>query len=153
MTYAQKLKDPRWQKKRLLILNRDKFTCTNCGSEDKTLHIHHLVYENGGNPWDSPDDNLLTLCEDCHEEFETFYKEIAPLIIRKLRLSLKDTFIHGCAKTVVSRFENWNDLIYMLWEMNEEEAIEGLREKLYKMADEYAEREKSKSPVETGPSK
>lgn len=27
MTYAEKLKDPRWQKKRLRILERDAFAC------------------------------------------------------------------------------------------------------------------------------
>jgi len=27
LTYSEKLKDPRWQKKRLEILSRDNFTC------------------------------------------------------------------------------------------------------------------------------
>lgn len=30
MTYSQKLRDPRWQKKRLEILERDSFTCQHC---------------------------------------------------------------------------------------------------------------------------
>ena len=64
-TYAEKLKDPRWQKKRLMIFERDGFTCRNCQSKKKTLHVHHLWYV-GGNPWDAPMDALITLCGDCH---------------------------------------------------------------------------------------
>lgn len=64
MTYQEKLKDPRWEKKRLQILNRDKFTCIHCGDTENTLHVHHKSYHD--NPWDAPDHELKTLCEDCH---------------------------------------------------------------------------------------
>ena len=66
MTYSEKLKDPRWQKKRLEILDRDQFTCRDCGAINKTLHIHHCHYY-GCDPWDTKDSLLLTLCEECHE--------------------------------------------------------------------------------------
>lgn len=69
MTYHEKLKDPRWQRKRLEVLNRDSFTCQNpeCRSTTKTLHIHHKRYFYGMEPWDYPNDLLITLCFDCHE--------------------------------------------------------------------------------------
>lgn len=65
-TYAEKLKDPRWQKKRLEILNRDEWKCQNCSASEKTLHVHHKDYERGRDPWDYTDNWLATLCEDCH---------------------------------------------------------------------------------------
>lgn len=65
-SYYQLLKDPRWQKKRLEILQRDDFSCQMCGSPDFTLHIHHISYNNG-DPWEINDNALITLCEDCHE--------------------------------------------------------------------------------------
>ncbi len=65
-TYAAKLRDPRWQRKRLMILERDGWACQSCFDKEKTLHVHHLYYERGNNPWDYPDSALLTLCEDCH---------------------------------------------------------------------------------------
>lgn len=65
MTYSEKLKDPRWQRKRLEILERDNFTCRDCQATDKHLHVHHCHYEK--DPWDASNDVLLTLCEDCHE--------------------------------------------------------------------------------------
>ena len=64
--YSDLLKDPRWQKKRLQILKRDKFKCKCCGAEDKTLHVHHKEYQYGKAPWEYPNKNFLTLCEDCH---------------------------------------------------------------------------------------
>lgn len=66
MTYAEKLKDPRWQKKRLEVLNRDEFTCRYCGDTKTTLHVHHLYYSKGAEPWDYDECELLTVCEDCH---------------------------------------------------------------------------------------
>lgn len=65
MTYSEKLKDPRWQKKRLEIMQRDGFKCHSCGAEDKTLHVHHTRYS--GEPWEAENRCLVTLCVDCHD--------------------------------------------------------------------------------------
>lgn len=64
--YAEKLKDPRWQRKRLSVMERDHWRCRICGDKDTTLNVHHLYYE--GEPWEVPDDALLTVCAPCHEE-------------------------------------------------------------------------------------
>lgn len=66
MTYAEKLKDPRWQKKRLEIMQRDDFTCRDCGDTTKTLNVDHRFYRKGYDPWEYDDADLWTLCEDCH---------------------------------------------------------------------------------------
>ena len=73
-TYSEKLLDPRWQKKRLFIFNRDSFCCQRCFSESVTLHVHHLKYEKGKEPWEIDDNFLVTLCKDCHEYEEDNYK-------------------------------------------------------------------------------
>jgi len=65
--YSNKLKDPRWQKKRLEILQRDEFTCQKCGDMESTLHVHHKRYIPSNDPWEYPDFLLITLCENCHE--------------------------------------------------------------------------------------
>jgi len=66
--YFEKLKDPRWQRKRLEILSRDDFQCQNCKSREKTLNVHHIFYANGKDPWDISNHALVTLCEECHLE-------------------------------------------------------------------------------------
>lgn len=75
MNYKAQMLDPRWQKKRLSILDRDNFTCTSCGSDKKTLHVHHLYYENGRDYWDYPESALVSLCEDCHTDVTDYDKE------------------------------------------------------------------------------
>ena len=65
-TYQEKLKDPRWQKKRLEIFNRDKFTCQWCNHTDRTLHVHHLEYTKSKEPWQYDNDKLQTVCVYCH---------------------------------------------------------------------------------------
>jgi hypothetical protein len=65
-SYSEKLRDPRWQKKRLCVMQRDGFACRDCGDADSTLHVHHCYYEKG-DPWQTDEKFLLTLCENCHE--------------------------------------------------------------------------------------
>jgi len=68
MNYSEKLKDPRWQKKRLEIFERDGWTCQECKNTKITLHVHHLIYKSGCDPWEYESSELITLCEDCHQE-------------------------------------------------------------------------------------
>ena len=75
-TYAEKLKDPRWQKKRLEVFERDNFTCQICNSKDETLNVHHKKYSKSGNPWDIYSKFLITYCEDCHKIVEDSKIEI-----------------------------------------------------------------------------
>lgn len=69
-SYYEQLKDPRWQKKRLQVLDRDGFACRHCGRADATLNVHHLFYRKGCAPWEYDDSALKTLCKDCHETAE-----------------------------------------------------------------------------------
>ena len=74
-SYSDLLKDPRWQKKKTEILKRDKFTCKLCGDTKTTLHVHHKEYIKGNDPWDYPNNLLVTLCAHCHEEIEKIKKD------------------------------------------------------------------------------
>lgn len=64
--YKDKLLDPRWQRKRLEVLNRENWTCQYCGDKESILHVHHLCYSPNKNPWDVDEYALLCLCENCH---------------------------------------------------------------------------------------
>lgn len=80
ISYAQKLKDPRWQRVRLLVLERDHFMCVHCQADDNTLHVHHAYYEKGKDPWEYPPQSLHTLCETCHHEVESLKRRFAVAI-------------------------------------------------------------------------
>jgi hypothetical protein len=102
MTYADKLRDPKWQKKRLQILERDDWKCCACHDSKTTLQVHHLFYARK-DPWDYPDKAYQTLCEPCHK----FRQEVADRAAARLKLWLATksndeiqdvaaTFLEGC---------------------------------------------------------
>jgi hypothetical protein len=66
-SYKLKLRSPKWQKRKVEILIRDKFTCKCCENTERNLQVHHLEYLGNLDPWDYPDDMLITLCYICHE--------------------------------------------------------------------------------------
>lgn len=79
-SYKEVLTDPRWQKKRLEIFDRDKWACRYCDDTTKTLHLHHLFYLADKPPWDYPDYAFLTLCCDCHKDEENLKSEDSVLL-------------------------------------------------------------------------
>jgi len=83
MTYSQKLRDPRWQKKRAEICERDNWRCLFCGSDSKNLQVHHLVYRRK-EPWDYPEYLYQTLCEDCHQARQ----ELTDKIVDAVRIAI-----------------------------------------------------------------
>ena len=66
MTYSDKLKSPKWQKKRLEIMQRDGFKCKICDCESETLHVHHIDYSDNLAPWEYSNNRLITLCKGHH---------------------------------------------------------------------------------------
>ena len=65
-SYAQKLRDPRWQKKRLEVMQANDFSCEICGDKESTLNIHHKQYLKGHEPWEYEADQLSCICQNCH---------------------------------------------------------------------------------------
>ncbi len=71
MTYKEQISHPKWQKKRLEILQRDNFTCIVCGSNDKELNVHHLYYKSDTMIWDYDDECYVSLCKNCHDNYHS----------------------------------------------------------------------------------
>jgi len=79
--FWEKYKDPRWQKRRLEMMNFYSFKCGHCGSADKTLNVHHRIYRKGKNPWEYEDHELQCLCEDCHERSHALHKSVKECLV------------------------------------------------------------------------
>lgn len=97
-SYSEKLKNPRWQKKRLEIMKRDNFKCRLCGDTETTLNVHHLTYTNGNDPWEYDNKELITLCEHCHCEIEHLTKkddEFNDISIHNLHIYKSDNWVGG----------------------------------------------------------
>lgn len=103
--YGQKLKDPRWQRKRLEVMGRDHFTCRLCGDNQSMLNVHHLLYERGADPWDYPGNSLITTCEDCHQELHAM--QFGPAMVQALIAGGANIdVLHGFLMMLQMRFED-----------------------------------------------
>lgn len=88
--YSEQYKHPKWQKKRLEILELHKYTCEKCNNEEKTLHVHHTRYIKGRNIWEYDNDIFECLCEDCHKKIHDKTKEqYIPYEYEEIYLHLK----------------------------------------------------------------
>ena len=85
--YQRKLAHPDWQKKRLEVMQRDKFRCQHCISNEKELHVHHLYYLPNTEPHNYPLDAFMTLCYECHEREELDLKYYSTLLIQTIKMS------------------------------------------------------------------
>ncbi len=118
LTYSEKLKDPRWQKMRLQVMERDYFSCLHCHSQDKTLNVHHTYYEPNRMPWDYPIESFMTVCEDCHEEIRiatrdvlVAFMRVPPKILRAMAWEFVPAGIawgdDDAAKKLICVLRNW----------------------------------------------
>lgn len=78
--YYEQLKDPRWQRKRLEILQRADFMCESCGSTTETLHVHHGRYRKGTSPWEYEEQELHCLCAGCHLQAEEYRDHLMDIV-------------------------------------------------------------------------
>jgi hypothetical protein len=79
-TYSQKLRDPRWQKRRLERLEKSDWRCDRCFDSTSELQVHHNWYVSGLEPWEYRIDQLSTLCVDCHELAGEVHKKLKSVL-------------------------------------------------------------------------
>jgi hypothetical protein len=135
MSYADELKHPRWQRRRLEILSRADFKCERCSADDRTLHVHHKKYRRGAKPWEYADDQLIALCEQCHEDEHNG----GVVTLRRVEYEA----LMDALKSLMERAAELEDLQYLLvrekdmeWRRaNPEEAAELDAEKARQLAD------------------
>lgn len=82
-SYSDKLKDPRWQRVRLVAMQAAQWRCQICEDTKEELNVHHIFYRHhvpspifeGVNgvgdkrpfePWEYPLTDLRVLCRTCH---------------------------------------------------------------------------------------
>lgn len=112
--YSEKLKSPKWQKKRLEVLNRDSFKCRYCKDDKTELHVHHLRYE-GYNPEDTSLENLETVCKHCHNilEFSKGYYKV---------LSVKNFLYCRVAECLPINIMEYN-MVYIIYNNSHQEIL------------------------------
>lgn len=96
MTYAEKLRDPRWQRRKSEVQRKADFTCEDCGSKTATLEVHHCLYIIGREPWEYDDDLLMLVCRECHprrQELEDQARYAIALTMRRMSIYDLERFV------------------------------------------------------------
>jgi hypothetical protein len=99
MNYAQQIKHPLWQKKRLEVLELYGFQCQECGEKEEELHVHHPFYRRGAMIWQYEKEELKCLCCQCHKDEhgidEAIKKELASCLDKKAVLEFIKSLSNG----------------------------------------------------------
>ena len=106
-TYSEKLRDPRWQRRRLEVLNRAGFCCQLCYDSETELHVHHNLYRRKTDPWDYPDHELRVLCKPCHQSEEQSREDLLS-ILGVIPPEYPLAQILGAVKEIIRRGEEWD---------------------------------------------
>jgi hypothetical protein len=86
--YSKLLRHPKWQRRRLEVMQRDGFKCCKCGGDDIELHVHHKRYIKGRKPWDYEMGNFQTLCKRCHFNSHNSYELVKEKLCGKCALCI-----------------------------------------------------------------
>lgn len=82
---CQRRDDMEYIKWRISVLNRDNYTCLNCGKhgDDAVLNVHHIKRYADNEELRTDVNNGITLCYECHKkifgkekEFEEYFKQL-----------------------------------------------------------------------------
>jgi 5-methylcytosine-specific restriction endonuclease McrA len=115
VTYWQKLQDPRWQRKRLEVMERANFSCQGCGATDKKLNVHHGYYERGLEPWEYDLATLWCMCDECHEQagkdLAAVHKLIATLPPEELNLLFLNLAFKDSRRKILDTVPNVGELV------------------------------------------
>lgn len=104
--YSEKLRDPRWQKKRLEVLDSYEFACQGCTSTDKPLNVHHRNYYKGHEPWEYDVEDLVPLCDECHAEEHEIAGQLHDALQALRRHGFLNYDIHRIIEAVMSLSNN-----------------------------------------------
>lgn len=85
------------RKLRIEILQRDLFTCQDCGRTPDylmLLHVHHIIPRRDGGTNDPS--NLITLCSGCHHQRPEDYNHKSERVARGIRAHNCKIFCKPC---------------------------------------------------------
>ena len=94
--YIEESKTVEWQRKVDEIRQRDNYMCKICGAQDRQVQVHHTYYSQNLHYWEYPNEQLITLCQDCHlsehelvDRFKMIKTSMNPMIVESINTMRK----------------------------------------------------------------
>ena len=105
MSYADFLKDHRWERRRKQIVERASGECERCGNGTSVFEVHHHRYRRDAAPWEYFDHELAALCPKCHLEITRLKRRLLDLLFLYEMHFLPLDRLVGYVATLVSELE------------------------------------------------
>ncbi len=87
---------------RAYILHRDGYQCQKCKAKNTKLHVHHILFKSNGGT--NTSDNLITLCESCHDKLHKGEFEIEG-VRSKTKYATEVSIVKSQLKKQFGKFE------------------------------------------------
>lgn len=111
-SYADKLRDPRWENRRMWFVRKHGAWCRSCKRKGIEFQVHHKVYRKGVEPWDHTDDEMILLCRGCHLEWHQALQEFRGAVIGSIPVSSAKIIIRALG--ILLRFNRPESVGYAL---------------------------------------
>lgn len=108
LSYEQQLATPQWDHKRRCIIMRDNSNCRICSEHTTKPDVHHLKYIWGKMAWEYPDELLITVCRDCHEDVESLKKLFSTMMHDRFGVCMANNFM------ALANGKQWSEFITIL---------------------------------------
>ena len=93
--YERQLHSEYWRGYSYSLIKERNFTCADCGrrfpNERNKLQVHHLVYRDA-KPWSYDPDELIVLCEECHQKRHGIVPEPEPEPVSEYNTPISDNY-------------------------------------------------------------
>lgn len=99
-SYFEKLRDPRWQRRKNEKLIAANYCCEFCGDDRSNLQVHHRWYLKNREPWEYTNEQLEVLCEK-HHEMATRIQKLLKERLSLLNVSEQAEIAQGCLDTSI----------------------------------------------------
>jgi 5-methylcytosine-specific restriction endonuclease McrA len=109
--FLAKYRDPRWQRLRLEVMQEANFMCDECHSETETLNVHHRFYRKGADPWEYDLDELVCLCEKCHQYIHQQKNRLNAALANPNNSYLIDYFVGYAEASNCDGEDNWEPFV------------------------------------------
>lgn len=107
-SYRRKLDTPQWRQFAAATKQRRGGGCQCCKRTDLGLHVHHIFYENGREPWEYGDDEVVVLCPPCHKEMHEQLKKFRKYVFGRMTPRILQ-IVNG---SLAVAFEKYEPLVF-----------------------------------------
>lgn len=98
----QDCKDKRWKALQAKIFERDCWCCVSCGDAQSKLFVHLKTFYPGKKPWEYPENELVSLCEDCLAEERQLLGTALKCLTEAARKQFLSSQIHNIACSLLA---------------------------------------------------